>query len=104
MQGNLGSSATLLFWLVILILLIVLCFGWWWGDPAVEIPEYIFFAILVVWGGVGVIIYGLNQISLQLDRYDNLKLTQLEKIREESADIRQRLESINETLREIDHE
>ena len=42
MQGNLGSSATLLFWLVILILLIVLCFGWWWGDPAVEIPEYLF--------------------------------------------------------------
>ena len=42
--------------------------------------------------------------SLQLDRYDNLKLTQLEKIREELADIRQRLESIDETLREIDHE
>ena len=74
------------------------------GEPAVEIPEYIFFAIFIAWVAVGVIIYGLNEISIQLDRYDNLKLTQLEQFREESADIRQRLESIEETLREIDYE
>ena len=99
MGGNLGSFVTLLLWLVIFIILIVLFVLSSWKDPVVKIPEYLFFAILFAWGGVGVIIYGLNEISLQLDRYDNLKLTQLEKIREELADIRQRLESIDETLR-----
>lgn len=104
MQGNLASFATLLLWLLGWLFLIVMIALWQWGDPAVEIPEYIFFAIFFAWCGVGVVIYGLNQISIQLDRYDNLKLTQLEQIREKSADIKQRLESIEETLREIGHE
>ena len=104
MQGNLGSFATLLLWFLVCLFLIVMIALWQWKDPAVEMPEYILPTTLLAWCGVGIIIYGLNQISIQLDRYDNLKLTQLEKIREESADIRQRLESIEETLREIGHE
>ena len=63
MGGNLGSFVTLLLWLVIFIILIVLFVLSSWKNPVVKIPEYLFFAILFAWGGVGVIIYGLNEIS-----------------------------------------
>lgn len=65
-----------------------------WTDPAVEIPDHIFLIILCVWLGVGLIVYGLNEISIQLNRYDNLKLKQLEEIRKKLAAIRQGLDSL----------
>lgn len=89
MRGNLGSAATLLLWLVILIILMGMFFLQEFGNPAIEIPEYILPIIVFFWVGVGLIVYGLNEISIQLNRYDNLKLKQLEEIREELASIRQ---------------
>ena len=47
MQGNLRSFATLLLWLLGLLFLIVMIAAWSWGDPATEIPEYIFFVAIL---------------------------------------------------------
>ena len=89
---------------------LIILLGFFKGDPVIEIPDYIVFVLFFFWVAVGLIFVELGviikhkkKLEKQLDRYDDLKLTKLEKISmEDLHDLTQVLERIAETLDSID--